>query len=219
MPQPPRPPPSRRLHKLYAIVDVDTCLRAQRAPLDVSRAFLSAGVRCLQLRAKSWGSGAMIELAAAMVADATQADALVIVNDRVDVAAICGAHGVHVGQDDLPPVDARRLVGADAIVGFSTHNDAQLHAGLDQPVSYLAVGPVFRTQTKATGYGAVGLELVARASAMAHQKSLPLVAIGGITLDQAAVVIAAGADAVAVIGDLLTGDPEARARAFLQALL
>lgn len=194
------------------------CARAERAPLDVWRAFLAAGVRCGQLRAKSWGSGAMLELAAAMVAEGTQGDALVIVNDRVDVAAISGAHGVHLGQDDLPPAEARPIVGDAAILGFSTHSDDQLRAGLELPVSYLAVGPVFGTETKVTGYDAIGLELVARAAAMAHARSFPLVAIGGITLERAPTVIAAGADSVAIISGLLTGDPEARAREFLRAV-
>ena len=225
--QPPRPPQrSLSLPRLYAIVDVEACARAERAPLDVTHAFLSAGVRCLQLRAKSWGSGAMLELANTMVAAANQAGALVIVNDRVDVAAISGAHGVHVGQDDLTPVDVRRLLvghhfsgaGADPIVGFSTHTDTQLLEGLEQPVSYLAIGPVFGTETKATGYQAIGLGAVEGAAATLRLTSLPLVAIGGITLERAAQVIAAGADAVAVIGDLLTGDPERRARAFLESL-
>ncbi|MEO8678448.1 MAG: thiamine phosphate synthase [Vicinamibacterales bacterium] len=218
MRQPPRRPGSLSLPRLYAIVDVEACARAGRAPLDVTRALLSAGVRCLQLRAKPWGSGAMLDLAQAMVADAAAAGAVVIINDRVDVAAIAGAHGVHVGQDDLPPAEARRIVGEPSILGFSTHTAAQLLEGLAEPVSYLAVGPVFGTGTKATGYEAIGLEAVERAAAIVMPQAIPLVAIGGITLDRAPMVIAAGATSVAVISDLLAGDPEARARAFLRAL-
>jgi len=214
----PKPPHSLHLPRLYAIVDVEACARAQRAPLDVSRAFLSGGVRCLQLRAKSWGSGPLLELAAVVVSDASQAGALVIINDRADVAVMAGAHGVHVGQDDLPPVDARTVVGADRIVGLSTHTDAQLEQGVALPISYLAVGPVFDTETKATGYDSIGLETVRRAAAIVSAAAHPLVAIGGITLQRAPGVIAAGASSVAVINDLLVGDPEARAREFLRAL-
>jgi thiamine-phosphate pyrophosphorylase len=135
----------------------------------------------------------------------------------VDVAAICGAGGVHVGQEDLPPADARALLGPGAIVGFSTHSPAQVAAALGQPISYVAVGPVFGTQTKATGYDAVGLDLVAHAARQAGRR--PVVAIGGITIDNAADVLAAGATQVAVISDLLkTGDPAARVREYLRRL-
>jgi thiamine-phosphate pyrophosphorylase len=160
----------------------------------------------------------MVEFAAAVVADAGQAGAVVIINDRADVAVVVDAHGVHVGQDDLPAIDARTVVGADRIVGLSTHTESQLRQGLDMPISYLAVGPVFDTETKATGYDSIGLETVRRAAAIVDTTVHPLVAIGGITLQRAPGVIAAGASSVAVISDLLEGDPEARAREFLRAL-
>jgi thiamine-phosphate pyrophosphorylase len=133
------------------------------------------------------------------------------------VAGLCGAAGVHVGQDDLPPSVAREQLGAEAIVGFSTHSVAQAEAALSQPVSYIAVGPVFGTRTKDTGYTAVGLELVRAVAGLSGER--PVVAIGGITLDTAASVIEAGAASVAVITDLLTtGDPVARTRDYLQCL-
>lgn len=204
------------LPRLYAIVDVELCRRAGRDPLDVARAFLSAGVLCLQLRAKSWESGPLLALARALVGEAGAAR--IIVNDRADVAAIAGASGVHVGQDDLAPEDVRRIVGPTAIVGLSTHTDDQVRAGLVAPVSYLAIGPVSATATKDTGYQPIGLEGVRRAARLTRDRGLPLVAIGGITLDRALEVLAAGADAVAVAGDLLQGDPAARARTFLAAL-
>ena len=187
-----------------------------RAPLDVARAFFAGGVTLLQIRAKSWGSGAFLELAEQAGADAKSAGAVVIVNDRVDVAAAAGL-GVHVGQDDLPAAHARALVG-DRIVGLSTHTDAQLQAGMREPVSYLAVGPVFGTVSKDTGYDAIGLETVRRAAVLLAPSGLPLVAIGGITLETAPRVIEAGAASVAVISDLLAGDPEQRARMMLAAL-
>jgi thiamine-phosphate pyrophosphorylase len=204
------------LPRLYAIVDVDVCAREGREPADVARAFLSAGLTCLQLRAKSWESGPMLDLARTLVAEA--GPALVIVNDRADVAAIAGASGVHVGQYDLAPTDVRRVVGPDSIVGLSTHTDEQLRAALAEPVSYVAIGPVHATATKDTGYDPIGLEGVRGAARLARERGLPLVAIGGITLERAPDVISAGADSVAVAADLLQGDPAARAGEFLRAL-
>jgi thiamine-phosphate pyrophosphorylase len=143
--------------------------------------------------------------------------ASVIVNDRVDLAKMSRAAGVHVGQDDLAPAAARELLGADAIVGYSTHTTAQIEAALTQPISYVAVGPVFGTATKDTGYRAVGLELVRSAAALA--RGLPVVAIGGITLETAPAVLDAGASCVAVIGDLLAGgDPRGRVAAYARTL-
>jgi len=197
---------------------VDVCARTGQAPLDVVRAFLSAGVRLIQLRAKTWESGAFLDLANATVAEAQTAGAAVVVNDRADIAAIAGAQGLHVGQDDLSPADARKIVGLDAWVGLSSHSEAQWTAALTAPISYLAIGPVYGTGTKDTGYSAVGLETVSRVAAAAGPAAMPVVAIGGITLEDAPAVIAAGASSVAVISDLLAGAPEARARLFLRAL-
>ena len=210
--------PSLTLPRLYAIVDVDVCERAARAPLDVTDAFLAGGARVLQLRAKTWGSGAFLDLAGAMTAAAKRTAAKVIINDRADIAALADAAGVHVGQDDLPPVHARRLVGPDALVGRSTHTDSQLLSAAAEPISYVAIGPVFGTGTKDTGYDAIGLEAVRQAAVIAKRAGLPLVAIGGITLERAPAVIDSGADSVAVITDLLIGDPESRVRAFISAL-
>jgi thiamine-phosphate pyrophosphorylase len=124
-----------------------------------------------------------------------------------------------VGQDDLSPADARRVVGDAAIVGVSTHTTAQIAAAVTEPVNYIATGPVFGTRTKDTGYDAVGLDMVRAAAAAARPRGLAVVAIGGITLDRAAEVVAAGAASVAVITDLLTGgDPAARVRAFVDRL-
>lgn len=204
--------------RLYAIVDADACARVERTARDVARAFLAAGAQWIQLRAKSLGSGPFLELAEAVIADATNAGATIIVNDRADVAAMAGARGLHVGQDDLSPIDARTVIGALPILGLSTHTKEQWQAAVREPISYLAIGPTFTTGTKDTGYDAVGLGIVAEASAAAQQAGLPAVAIGGITMDNAASVIDAGAASVAVISDLLQGDPEARCRAFLRAL-
>jgi len=146
-------------------------------------------------------------------------EAIVIVNDRADVARLAGANGVHVGQDDLAPAAARRVVGRQGIVGISTHTIDQLDAALLEPVDYIAVGPVYGSSSKQTGYEAVGLALVREAARRARSRGVALVAIGGITLDRAEVVLDAGADSLAVIGDLLvTRHPEQRVREYLDRL-
>jgi thiamine-phosphate pyrophosphorylase len=202
---------------LHAIVDVDASRRTGLHPLDVARAFLAGGARMLQLRAKTLDSGSFLQLADACVAAVRPYNATLIINDRTDIALLSDAAGVHVGQDDLPPAAVRRLVGENKIVGFSTHSLAQIEVAMRAPVSYVAIGPVFGTTSKDTGYDAIGLDLVAAAAKLAGK--IPVVAIGGITLDNAPSVTAAGAASVAVIGDLLGGgDPERRVRAFLQSL-
>ena len=204
------------LPKLYAIVDVDVCARVGWVPRELARAYLAGGARLLQLRAKDLGGAAFLELATAMVGDTRRVDGQVIINDRADIAARSGAAGVHVGQDDLSVQDVRRIVGAEAIVGLSTHTYAQLEEAVGQPISYVAIGPVFGTSTKATGYDAVGLEMVGAASNLASPHGIPVVAIGGITLDRVTSVWAAGAASAAVITDLLVDDPEARVRQFVE---
>jgi thiamine-phosphate pyrophosphorylase len=205
------------LPRLYAVLDADVCARAGRHPLSVAEAFLAGGATLVQWRAKSWDSGPLYDMAEALVARAG-ARARIIVNDRADVAALTGAAGVHLGQDDLPVSDARTICGPAALVGLSTHDEAQLDAALDEPVSYVAVGPVFGTATKDTGYAAVGLDMVERCARKAVARGVPLVAIGGLTLERAPSVIAAGASAVCVISDLLAGDPATRVAAYLRAL-
>lgn len=197
---------------------MEVCARSGQAPFDVVRAFLSAGVRLIQLRAKTWDSGAFLDLALASVAEAAAAEATIVVNDRADIAALSAAPGLHVGQDDLTPSDARTIVGAASWLGLSTHTEAQWTAAFTAPIDYVAIGPVFGTHTKATGYGAVGLDTVGRVAAAAGPHGIPVVAIGGITLENAASVIDAGGASVAVISDLLAGPPEVRAREFIRAL-
>jgi thiamine-phosphate pyrophosphorylase len=202
---------------LYAVLDVDACARAGRAPLAVADAFLDAGVSLVQVRAKAMASAEFLRLSSEVVARAG-ARARIIVNDRADIAVLSGAAGVHVGQDDLGVEDARRLVGQRAIVGLSTHSVAQAEAALQLPVTYLAIGPVFGTNTKDTGYCAVGLEMVAQVSSLAARREVPVVAIGGITLERVTEVLSAGASSVCVISDLLRNDPAARARDYVEAL-
>jgi thiamine-phosphate pyrophosphorylase len=204
---------------LNAIIDADAAAQAGWAVLDLARACLDGGATFLQLRAKHATGRWLIDTAAAIVALGAPAGVQLIVNDRADIARLAGAAGVHVGQEDLPADAARRIVGPDRIVGVSTHTTAQLDAAVREPVDYIAIGPVFGTASKSTGYDAIGLAMVEQAAVRAHARGLRVVAIGGITLDSAADVVRAGADAVAVIGDLLrTGDPRARVHEYLDRL-
>ncbi|HEX2339769.1 MAG TPA: thiamine phosphate synthase [Vicinamibacterales bacterium] len=198
---------------LYPILDVDAAVAHGWGPLDLARAWLDGGARLVQLRAKWLGSGALLDLAEQLVALTGRYGGRLIVNDRADVARMTGAAGVHVGQEDVPAAAARAIVGADALVGLSTHTAAQIDVALHQPISYLAVGPVFGTSTKETGYAPVGLDLIRYA--VAQGGTIPVVGIGGIDRQRAPEVLAAGAAAVAVISDLITGDPAARVRAYL----
>ena len=209
---------------LYAIVDADVAAARGWTVPSLARACLEGGARLLQVRAKSAGSADCMALCEEVVALARAFEASVVVNDRADIAVMAGAVGVHVGQEDLAPRAVRRAFPAIRLVGLSTHTPAQIDAAMEQPVDYIAVGPVFPTGTKDTGYAQVGLGLV-RSGREAVAKSgvggepRPVVAIGGITLERAPAVIDAGADCVAVISDLLTGgDPAGRVRAFLAAL-
>lgn len=137
-------------------------------------------------------------------------------NDRADIARLSGAAGVHIGQDDLAPAQARAVLGPNAVVGLSTHTAEQVDRALREPIDYLAVGPIFGTGTKATGYEPVGVEAVREAAVKASAQHVPVVAIGGITLERSRSVLEAGAGSVAVISDLLSGgDPAARVREFL----
>jgi thiamine-phosphate pyrophosphorylase len=199
----------------YPIIDTEVCRARGLDAGDLAEACLRAGARVLQLRAKDDSTAAMLTLADRIVAAAKPLGALVIVNDRADVALMSGADGVHVGQEDLPVEAVRDMLGPSAIIGVSTHNPEQIDRALETSASYVAVGPVFATGTKDTGYSARGLDLVASAAG----RGKPVVAIGGITLERARAVAAAGASGIAVITDLLAADgAEAQVRRFVAAL-
>lgn len=176
--------------------------------------YLAGGARVLQLREKARSSGEFLKLADVLVERATQAGALLVVNDRADIARLSAAHGVHVGQDDLSVAEVRKLLPEPAIVGLSTHDDRQVDNAIEQNPTYIAVGPIFQTSTKDTGYFARGLDLVRQAAG----RGKPVVAIGGLTLDNMLDAVRAGASGIAVISDLLNGDPLARTRAFIGRL-
>jgi thiamine-phosphate pyrophosphorylase len=188
---------------------------------DLADAYLAGGARFIQIRSKHAASAAFLEMCADVVGRAHKAGSIVIVNDRADIAALSSADGVHVGQEDLDPASVRKILGYSAIVGISTHSPDQARAAARLAVDYIAVGPVFGTSTKDTGYREVGTPLVAEVVDMLRtgESMKPVVAIGGITLDRAREVIDAGAASVAVISDLLsTGDPEARVKEYVRAL-
>lgn len=206
------------LPKLYAILDVDAAGAHGLDSLDLARLWLDAGVRLIQLRAKTLSFGPTLALADRLVTLGRSHGARIVINDRADVARLSGAAGVHVGQDDLGVENARAVVGHGAIVGVSTHSIEQARLACDGPVSYVAVGPVFTTGTKARPDPVVGTAGVEEVARLAGACGLPVVAIGGITLERAQAVLDAGAASVAVIADLLVGDPGARARAWVDAL-
>ena len=187
-----------RIPRFYPLLD--TALLAVRGltPVDAAAALLDAGARILQLRHKGTYTRMMFDQASTIARMCREAGAAFIVNDRADVALMVDA-GVHVGQDDLAPADVRRVVGPDRTVGFSTHNEKQFRLALSEPADYLAFGPVFPTSSKENPDPAVGLVELRRIRMLADR---PLVAIGGITREHAPSVIEAGADSIAVIGDL-----------------
>jgi thiamine-phosphate pyrophosphorylase len=166
-------------------------------------------------------SGPFLQMCDEVIAVARPERALVIVNDRADLAVLSGADGVHVGQDDLTPADARRILGGSALVGLSTHSLEQATVAAAAPVDYIAVGPIFGTRTKDASGEAVGTRLISEVRSMLDARGVhtPIVAIGGITLSRVPEVIEAGAASVAVISDLLsTGNPRGRVREFVDAL-
>ena len=201
---------------LYAILDTALAIGRGYAPADLARRFFDGGARLLQLRAKDAPSGQFLAWADEICTAARDCEAVVIVNDRADIALMAGAGGVHLGQDDMPPGAVRRIASSPLQIGLSTHTSRQIAAAAREPIDYLAIGPVFGTGTKDTGYRAVGLGMVAEAARNAA--GLPVVAIGGITLDTAPGVLEAGAASVAVISDLLFGDPAERVAKYLRAL-
>ena len=205
------------LARLHAILDVEAAAREGWDVIALGDALLAGGARFIQIRAKQLSSAQFLRISDRIVAAGRACGAQIIVNDRVDVAKLSGAAGVHLGQEDIPVADARAMLGPDAIIGYSTHTVAQIEAALLEPVTYIAVGPVFGTRSKATGYEAVGLPLVREAVRRAGV--VPVVAIGGITLATAPQVLEAGAASVAVISDLLTTrDPKARVEAYVRQL-
>jgi thiamine-phosphate pyrophosphorylase len=196
-----------KLPRIYPILDTQA-LEARALALDVAAsAFLEGGAGILQIRHKGHWSRAIFDSAKLVARRCREAGATLVVNDRADLALLLDA-GLHIGQDDLPPRDARRLMGPAARIGFSSHDSGQLCAAGEEPVDYVALGPIFATASKRHPDPVVGVEELRRARPLIGK---PLVAIGGITLENAAAVLHAGADSVAVIAGLLPSEPTARA--------
>lgn len=200
------------LPRLYAIVDSSAHPTTDYLVL-YARELAAGGCTLLQYRNKSGNPRMMLEQARELKRCIGEASRL-IMNDRADLCLAADFNGVHVGQDDLSPESVRRIIGPNRWLGVSTHNPEQLREADLTSVNYLAIGPVFATSSKENPDPVVGLEGVRRARALTRK---PLVAIGGITRANAASVIEAGADSVAVISDLLR-DPRKSAEEFLRIL-
>jgi thiamine-phosphate pyrophosphorylase len=213
-----------RVPLLYPILDADILIAsseggsALHAVCSHALALAEAGCTLMQYRAKQLN--VRESLAQARELRRLLPEITLIMNDRADLCVAAAFDGVHVGQEDLSPEGARRVVGPERIVGFSTHNSAQVEEALAKPVDYLAIGPVFATSSKANADPAVGLHGVAEARRLRIQsgRALPLVAIGGITRENAEAVLKAGADSVAVIGGL-SRSPRESAREFFRLML
>ena len=195
-----------KLPPLYAILDPE---QTRSRPAErVLAALLEAGVSILQLRVKSLPPVDFLDLAKQARAVTRAHGCKLIINDRVDIALACGADGVHLGQDDLPLSAGRKLMG-QKIIGISTHDLDQARAAERAGADYIGFGPMFGTRTKATGYEARGPEMLQQ---IRGAVTLPIVAIGGITEANVQEVWQAGADSVAIIGDVLhDNDPGAKA--------
>jgi thiamine-phosphate pyrophosphorylase len=201
------------LPRLYVILDAALITSSER---DCALSLAEAGVRLLQYRNKSAQARQYLESSRKPAEVLLPQGVSFFVNDRPDVAFLAGATGVHVGQDDLDVEQTRQIVGRDKLVGVSTHNLEQFQRAAASSADYIALGPIFRTSSKANPDPVVGLDLLRKARALTDK---PVVAIGGISLERAASVIEAGADSIAVISGILGApDPAQRARQYIETL-
>jgi thiamine-phosphate pyrophosphorylase len=201
------------LPRLYVILD-PALLKSPA--IDCARELADAGVRLMQYRDKSSPAREVLVISRHLADLLVPRGVAFYVNDRADIAALSGASGVHVGQDDLGVDQCRQLVGNEKSVGVSTHNVEQFERALLTSADYIAIGPIFPTGSKANPDPVIGLETIRQVRALTGK---PIVAIGGITLGAAAQVRRAGADCVAVISDILRAEsPAQRASEYLDAL-
>jgi thiamine-phosphate pyrophosphorylase len=204
----------RSIPRLYAILDRNGS--GPRPPGELARALAQAGVRLIQYRDKKGSSRQIFEASQAIAGALEGSGCIFIVNDRADIARAIGAAGVHVGRDDLPVDLARRVLLPRQMLGVSTHNLEQAAEAEASSADYVAIGPIFPTASKERPDPVVGLEGLKRVRRVVKK---PLVAIGGISLENAKLVIEAGADSVAVIGSLMeSSDVGKRAVEFLREL-
>ena len=201
------------LPRLYVILDAALLKQSEKV---CAENLAAAGVRLLQFRDKRASPRELLRKSRGLAELLCPQGVTFFVNDRADVANLAGASGVHVGQEDLAVGQARVVIGEAKLVGVSTHNREQFARAAKTTADYIAVGPIFATQTKENPDPVVGLELLRQARRLTDK---PIVAIGGITLERAAEVIAAGADSVSVISDILQApEPAARAAQYLELL-
>jgi thiamine-phosphate pyrophosphorylase len=195
---------------LYAILDFNHGLKEN---LSIAKALVDARVQLIQLRAKSAPSREYFDASRALNAELRSQGVRFIVNDRPDIATMVDAGGVHVGQEDFPVEEARKICGDSRWVGVSTHNLEQFRAAIRTSADYIAVGPIFPTSTKENPDPVVGLGLLRTVRPLTKK---PIVAIGGITIESAEVIYRAGADSLAVVRDLVENvNPAERAREYL----
>jgi thiamine-phosphate pyrophosphorylase len=184
--------------RFYPIIDTGVLARTAFSPIQLAETAAVSGVKILQYRHKDNWTQAQFDEAEAIASICKEAEILFIINDRADYAHLLGA-GLHIGQEDLPPVAARKVV-AQAVIGFSTHSGLQMRLASQEPVDYLSLGPIFPTQSKERPDPVVGIDGL---KALRVLTTKPLVAIGGITLENAPAVLTAGANSVAVISGIL----------------
>jgi len=197
-----------RFKSFYPILDTGTAARRRIDPVQAAARILEGGAGLVQFRHKGFFSREVFRQAREIASLCRNSGAQFIINDRADIAKLLDA-GLHLGQDDLSPSDARLVLGSRATLGFSSHNEAQLRAAAAEPVDYVALGPIFGTSTKLNPDPVVGLDELRRLRSLTIR---PLVAIGGITRANAHSVLDAGADSVAVISDLFPEDGNIRRR-------
>ncbi|HZS46029.1 MAG TPA: thiamine phosphate synthase [Blastocatellia bacterium] len=185
--------------KIPALYPITSRSHTGLSHAEIIAELIKGGATLIQLREKTASPREFYKEAEEAVELAHRHNAKVIINDRVDIALAVGADGVHLGQDDLPPEHARRLMGDAAVLGYSTHSVEQAIAAAKLSLDYIAIGPIFQTNSKENPDPIVGLEMI---RTIKSQIDKPLVAIGGITLETASSVWSAGADSVAVISDL-----------------
>ena len=201
------------LPPLYVILDAALLTSPE---VEVAKKLNDAGVRLFQYRNKRGSTRELFQASSALAAELSQRGALLFVNDRPDIAYLSGASGVHVGQNDLPVTESRAVMGKGKFLGVSTHNLEQFGAAAASEADYIAVGPIFATDSKANPDPVVGTAMIQKARKLTQK---PIVAIGGISLERAREVVEAGADSVAIISDVLrANDPAGRARQYLELL-
>jgi thiamine-phosphate pyrophosphorylase len=201
------------LPRLYVILDAAQLASGET---DSAQMLIESGVRLIQYRSKNVSAREQLRVSARLAERFLPQGVTFFVNDRPDVAVLAGASGVHVGQEDLGVEDVRRIVGREKWIGVSTHNAEQVRRAAESSADYIAVGPIFATSTKENPDPVAGTELIREARALTGK---PLAAIGGITLERAREVLAAGADSLVVIADIWRApDPRTRIRQYQELL-